>query len=260
VRQRGSRSARERARRLEPVNRPSPTTSGVNVWQVVAIVALVVATAGWTTVAVIALGDQPVAQASPTESLDPNATEEPTLPPVGDTHDAPELEPLLPQTLDGTALQVQSWTGDSILTDDGFSTSITAFLETAGKTAEDLRVAQAYDPDQALDASIGVYRVADVEPAALRDALVAAWKVDYPDVVVGPATIDGKDVTKLDFGAETIASYLYVRDDVVFDVETTDEALAAKAFAALPQPGALPSVAPGSAVPSSAPAPSASPG
>jgi len=42
VRQRGSRSARERARRLEPVNRPSPTTSGVNVWQVVAIVALVV--------------------------------------------------------------------------------------------------------------------------------------------------------------------------------------------------------------------------
>ena len=259
MRERGSRTARGRPRRLEPVRSPTPATRSTDIWQVIAIIALIAATAGWTTVAVITLGGQPVAEASPTESLDSGASEEPTIPPVADTHDAPELESLLPQSLDGTALQIQSWTGDAILTDDGFSTSITTFLEGAGKTAEDLHVAQAYDPTQVLDASVGVYRVDGIEPTALHDALVAAWKVDYPDVVVSEITLDGKPVTKLDFGTETIASYFYVRDDVVFDVETTDEALATKAFAALPVPGASPPAAPASGTPIGSPAPSAAP-
>lgn len=220
-------------------------------WQVIAIVALVAATAGWTTVAVLTLGGgTPAAQASPSESFDPLASEEPTLPPVADTHDAPELEAFLPVTLSETALQVQSWTGDTILTDDAWSTSLTAFLTGAGKTGKDLRVAQAYDPTQALDGSIGVYRVAGIEATALRDALVAAWKVDYPEMAVSTVTLDGKEVTKCDFGEDTIASYLYVRDDLVFDVETTDEAIASAALAALPVPGASPSVTP-SAAPSS---------
>jgi len=212
-------------------------------WQVIAIVALVAATAGWTTVAVLTLGGGgvPAAAASPTESFDPLASEEPTLPPVADTHDAPDLEALLPLSLNEADLQVQSWTGDAILTDDAWSTSLTAFLTGAGTTGKDLRVAQAYDPTQALDGSIGVYRVAGVEPTALRDALVAAWKVDYPELVVSTVTLDGKEVTKCDFGEDTIASYLYVRDDLVFDVETTDEAIASAALAALPGPGAPPS-------------------
>jgi hypothetical protein len=217
-------------------------------WQAIAIVALVAATAGWTTVAVLALRDSPTAVASPSETPEPLGTEEPTLPPVADTHDAPELEVLLPGTLDETELQVQSWTGDSILTDDAWSTSMTTFLASAGKTPRDLRGAQVYDPAQTLDGSIGVYRVAGIEPAALRDALVAAWKVDYPEMVVSTVTLDGKEVTKLDFGEDSIATYLYVRDDLVFDV-TFDETLASAALAALPEPGASPSGQPASAAP-----------
>jgi hypothetical protein len=238
-----------RAARVAPGrhNAPPPP-SRANVWQAIAIVALVAATAGWTTVAILAQRDSPTAVASPSETLEPEGTEEPTLPPVADTHDALELEVLLPRTLDETELLVQSWTGDSILTDDAWSTSMTSFLASAGKTPQDLRGAQVYDPTQTLDGSVGVYRVAGIEPAALRDALVAAWKVDYPEMVVSTVTLDGKEVTKLDFGEDSIATYLYVRDDFVFDV-TFDETLAAAALAALPAPGASPSTPPASAAP-----------
>ena len=95
-----------------------------------------------------------------------------------------------------------------------------------------------------------------VEAAAVRDALVAAWKVDYPEMVVSTVTLGGKEVTKCDFGEETIASFFYVRDDVVFDIETTDEAIASAALAALPAPGSAPSRGPASAAPVSPPSPS----
>lgn len=256
MRERGVQSRRVRAGGIEPGrhNAPPPPARG-NMWQAIAIIALVAATAGWTTVAVLTLGRSSVAVASPSESLDPDATDEATLPPVADTHDAPELEAVLPLELSGTELQVQSWTGDSVLTDDAFSTSLTTFLTKAGKTPVDLRFAQVYDPTQALDGSVGVYRVAGVEATAVRDALVAAWKVDYPEMVVSTVTLDGKEVTKCDFGEETIASYFYVRDDLVFDIETTDEAIAIAALAALPAPGTTPSSAP-SAAPASSVAPS----
>ena len=246
MRERGIQSRRVRAARTATGRPDTPPPPARNVWQIVAIVALVAATAGWTTVAVLTLDGSSVAVASPSDSTDPGESEEPTLPPVADTHDAPELEAVLPLELSGTELQVQSWTGDTVLTDDAFSTSLTTFLTGAGKTGEDLRFAQAYDPTQALDGSVGVYRLAGVEPTAVRDALVAAWKVDYPEMVVSTVTFDGHEVTKCDFGEDTIASYFYIRDDLVFDIETTDEAIAVAAIAALPEPGPSPSVAPAS--------------
>jgi hypothetical protein len=134
---------------------------------------------------VLALRDTSVAVASPSDTIDPGASDEPSLPPpVADTHDAPEMEALLPLELSGTALQFQSWTGDEILADDAFGTSLSTFLTSAGKTAVDLRIAQAVDPTQALDSRIGVYRVSGVEANALRAALIAAWKVDRPEIVV----------------------------------------------------------------------------
>ena len=68
-------------------------------------------------------------------------------------------------------------------------------------------------------------------------------------------TLAGKELTKADFGQDAIASYLYVQDDVVFDIESGDETLATAAVAALPKPGANPSGG-ASARPSSSPIPS----
>ena len=41
---------------------------------------------------------------------------------------------------------------------------MTSFLTGVGKEPKDLRVAQAYDPDQTIDGSIGVYHVDGLAP------------------------------------------------------------------------------------------------
>ncbi len=270
MRERGVQSRRVRPGQVEPHGRPGPPPrrSDGNFWQVLAIVALVAATAGWTTVAVLALRPGPSAEAEvPIESFDPDATDDTEVPPVADTHDALALESLLPSTLSGTALQVQSWDGEGLLTDDPWSMSMAAFLSAACKVPADLRVAQSYDPNQALDASIGVYEVEGVEATALRDALIAAWQGDYPEMTISQAKVGDKDVTKGDFEEDTITSYLYVRGEVVYDIESSDEAIATAALAALPDPDAPTAptatgspAAAASCVPASgSPAPAASP-
>src|SRR5262245_43616513 len=253
VRDQGPRTRRVVPGRTESAHRPPPNPSSrVSGWQVIAIIALIVATAGWTTAILLATRESspPVAAASPTDSFEPEPSDDETIPPVADTHDAPELEARLPRELQGTALQVQSWDGAGILSDDAWSNAVTSFLSCAGRSPDDLRVAQAYDPDQALDGSIGVYHVKDLAPTEIRDALIDAWKGDYPDMVVSTIKVGGEELTKADFGEDTIDSYLLVRDDVVFDIETTDQALVAAAVAALPAASAAPSAPPRSAKPS----------
>ena len=129
------------------------------------------------------------------------------------------------------------------------------FLTATGKRSQDLRIAQAYDPTQALDVTVTVYSVPGIKGTAIRDALITAGKVASPDLKLTNMTMGNKQVTKADFGQEAnAASYLYVQGDAVFDIETSDEALAAAAVAALPKPGASPSGG-ASAKPSSSPAP-----
>ena len=125
MRERGVQSRRVRESQ-EAARKPGPTPAVTNVWQIIAIIALLAATAGWTTVAVIALrGSDPAAVASPSETTDPDAVEpDGSVPPVADTHDAPELEAILPTAVNGTNLQMQSVTGAELLTDDEYSQTV----------------------------------------------------------------------------------------------------------------------------------------
>jgi hypothetical protein len=228
----------------EATRRPASGSGGTNTWQVIAIIALLAATAGWTTVAVIALrGPNPgpggaVAEASPAVSDDPNAVPEDSAPPVADTHNAPDLEGALPAQVNGVDLQTQSDTGTGLLTDDEWSTTVTTFLTSVGKTAPDLQFAQAYDPGQSIDGSFEVYRLPGVDGTKLRDTLIQAWKGDFPDLKLTDVTVGGQKMVKGEFDADTPASYLYVRGDEVFDIWTNDETIAAAAITALPAPGA----------------------
>lgn len=265
MRERGVQSRRVRESK-EATSRPGPASSGINVWQAIAIVALLAATAGWTTVAVITLrGPDPsvggaAANASPAASDDPNAVPEDSAPPVADTHNAPELEAALPTQVNGVDLQTQSDTGTGLLTDDEWSTTVTTFLTSVGKTAPDLQFAQAYDPGQTIDGSFEVYRVPGVDGTKLRDTLIQAWKGDFPDLKLTDVTVGGQKLKRGEFDADTPASYLYVRGDEVFDIWTNDETIVAAAIAALPAPGA--SAAPrasSSAAASASPAASTAP-
>ena len=68
-------------------------------------------------------------------------------------------------------------------------------------------------------------------------------------------------ITKGDFGTNYEASYWYVTDDLVYDIQTTDESLVAKAIEAIPKAGASSAPAPSGsgAAPSHSAAPAASP-
>jgi len=262
VRERGVQSRRVKAGPVGPARRPAPPSrGGGNLWQALAIVALIAATAGWTTVAVLAL--RPSGTVVPTDSTAPNAAADASDPPDVPSHDVPDLEAVLPTALNGTALDVQSVTGDDgLIGGDEWSTAMTKFLTSVAKQPADLGYAFASDPAASVDVSIGAYQVTGVEAPPLRDALIEGWKGLAPTVKISQVTLGGKEVTKGDDGTDYPFSYLYVRDNVVYEIYTSDESVATAALAALPVPGApaashspaastAPSVAPAaSAVPS----------
>ncbi len=241
MRERGVQSRRVRESK-EAVRRPAPASSSTNMWQVIAIVALLAATAGWTTVAVMALRPSAdlaaIGTASPSDSADPNASDEPTALPVADTHDAPDLELALPTAVNGVDLQFQSVTGEGLLSDDAWSTVVTTFLTSVGKTAKDLQFAQAADPTQSMDGTFEVYRVPGVDGAKLRDILITAWKGDFPDLKLTDVTVGGQKMMKGEFDTDTPPSYLYARGEYLYDIWTNDPTIAAAGITALPAPGA----------------------
>ena len=248
-----------RAREADGEWRPGPPDKGLRFWQVLAVIGLIAATAGWTTAAVIAFRPSPtpavIAEASPSEEALPS--DEPSIEPPVESHQVVDLEAALPAEVNGISLTRESWTGDTVLGDDSWSTSITSFLTDAGKTAADLEASQAYDAAGTLDLSAGVFRAQGVTGTALRDAIIAADKGDYPDLKLVETTIGGLAITTGDFGDGSVSAYWYVRDELVFDIETTDPATAQAALAALPKPGA--STAPSPAASASAGASTSAP-
>ena len=259
MRERGVQSRRARAAESGTDPTGSKSGGGPGIWPIVAIIAVIVATAGWTTVGVLVINDTPAEiAAAPTESDEPIDEESfpPEDEPIPESHTFPDLEALLPTEVDGTKLVVQSFTGAEVLVDDAWGTSVTQFLTSIGKTPADLQAARAEDPDGVIDLdSIWAFRVSGVEPETLRDAIVNGWRVDFPDLATSDATIVGKDVMKGSFGEDAIGSVWYINDGVVFDIESYDEALSSSILAKLP-PSSAPAASPaGSPAATASPAP-----
>ena len=263
MRERGVQSRRARAG--EPGSTPGAPTSGSGpgFWPTLAIIAVIVATAGWTTVGVLLVTDRGGATAGAPEATDPGI-DEGDLPSddaeIPESHLFPDLEELLPAEVNGTPLVVQSFTGTDVLVEDSWGQSVTAFLATVGKTPADLQAARAEDPEGLIDLdSIWAFRLADVAPEKLRDAIIEGWRVDFPDLTTSTATIVDKAVTKGSFGEDAIGSIWYIDGGVVYDIESYDEALSTSILALLPPASEVPPSAPVASPSASEPeAPSAS--
>jgi hypothetical protein len=241
VRERGVQARRARPADHEPSPRPPSPANPVRFWQALAVVALIAAVAGWTTVAVMALRPAPAGEALASATDAPFPSADASLEPPIESHQVAELEALLPSELNGTSLTRESWTGDTLLADDPWGSAMTAFLTGAGKAKADLQVSQAYDTAGNLDLSAGAFRVPGIDPGTLRDAMIAAWKKgDYPDLKIAQAAVGGFEVTTGDFGDGAVSGYWYVRDGVVFDIETGDPTIAQAALGALPKAGTSP--------------------
>jgi hypothetical protein len=204
-------------------------------WPLIALVAAIIATAGWTTVIVMTLNDRdPVAEASP--SSPPASAEESapafSLEPL--SHDAPELEQQLPATWNGVALTRESVTGDEVLREDDWSEVFRTFLGTLDKVPADLHFAQATDSTASLPMTILAFTIEGATGEKMLETVIAAWKAEDPELVSTTLELGGKNVTRGVFSQGDINSYWYEHDGIVFDVETADEALATEILETLP--------------------------
>jgi hypothetical protein len=276
VRERGTQSRRARASdMMDPSGQGSGRPPGGDPgggqwrhWPLVAVIALVAATAGWTTVAVMVLDGRPaqVAQVSPSPT---DSASEDVLPSddiAGDSvapqHDAPEMEALLPTQVADMPLTTESVLGSTYLGDDAWSTAVRAELTKAKKADDVLKIGVAYGPpDDPRQFSITVYSAEGVPTDALLKAMTDSYAGLEPPYKISKATIAEKPVTKAvpsDGASDSLVIYWYVNDGNIYDIETDDVALAGAAIAALPPVTDAPSVAPSTAAPvdSTEPSPS----
>ncbi len=148
---------------------------------------------------------------------------------IPESHDAPDLEALLPKTVAGAALTSQSTKGLNGLGDDSATQALVARLQALGKSADDVEVAEAYDPNGTVDADIVAFRVKGLAAAALHDALTQSWlTAGASGVTTTQQTIAGRKVTVIDYGDGSSRDYVWDQGDAVVDLVTSDETVVEK--------------------------------
>ncbi len=152
----------------------------------------------------------------------------------GLTHDAPELEKLLPTSVGGVPMTVDSALGSTVLTSDAGGRAATAALRAKGKTANDLRYAEALDQTQTIGVSIIAISVNGLSAAETKTLLLDWFQLSGVGVIRTEVTLAGKAWTKYDLGDEGAFNYFRVNGNAVLVITTTDQALAEKAAAAMP--------------------------
>ena len=141
----------------------------------------------------------------------------------------------MPTQVSGTALSVQSATGDQVLGTDAASKALTSALASFGKKPADLQLAQAYDPTSTLDVTILGFRVPGLAVSKLEPAVLQTWLfAGATGVTTKQTTVSGVAVTEVTYGGDTSVSYVVVRKDSVLVIQSGSAALAAAAIAALP--------------------------
>ncbi len=154
---------------------------------------------------------------------------------AGGRHADPELERLLPATLGGVALTIESQAGTDLATE---SAAFDAFLASLGRTRADFSLASAYAQGGGLKAEVGAWRVKGADPARLLPGLRKAVQASSTTpLTVAQETVAGRAVTRIgDPGQLTQGPlYVFVRGDTLLFVQTPERALAAEAMAKLPK-------------------------
>jgi hypothetical protein len=179
----------------------------------------------------------PAGGATPTsgEQGTPTTAESPSgaLPSFELPHNAAELEALLPDTLGGVTLQKSSWTGTDFVSQNSSNTELTAFLQSLGKSLNDISAAAAFSPT--FDNSIFAFRVNGVDHNILISEFQKAENsgLDTP-IPWTSATVGGKNVFQATTDTAGEMIYLYGVADLFFEVTSNDPAIAAEALSKLP--------------------------
>jgi len=151
---------------------------------------------------------------------------------AADRHAAPDLEALLPQSLGGVALTIESQTGTELSTN---SAAFDTFLKTLGKTRADFTLASAYAAG-GLKGAAGIWRVNGADSSALMDAFKAALQASSNvPLTVADETVAGHPVTRIGAPGELAQGplYAFARPDMILFVQTPEPDLASEAIAKL---------------------------
>jgi hypothetical protein len=181
------------------------------------------------TPAVAPTDDQAGASSAPGESPAPGESI------AAESQAAPELVAALPTKVGSIALSSDSATGATFLSDDQGSRAIAAALRTAGKSPEDLKVAQAYDQAGASDLSLLAVTVGGLPGDQTRDLVLENWLAATGDgVTKDTVKLAGETWTRIDYGDGGTLDYVLVSGENVIVITTADAALAEQTAAALP--------------------------
>jgi hypothetical protein len=192
-----------------------------------------------------AMGDKTAAGAlsgatpDPDSSIEPIGSDdvgvgEPSEPPF-----APELEALLPRSVSDSAstaspgapiaLTVISAAASDVFGDDPSSRAFAARIRALGGTFEELQVARAFDESGAIDLLIDAFRLPKADIAKLKAAILETWlSANVEGVKTTEVTLGGKTLTKVDYGDGQTIEYVYVVDDAVIVIDTSNADLAAE--------------------------------
>lgn len=152
----------------------------------------------------------------------------------GQRHADPELEALLPTSLGGVALTVESQSGAELATKSG---AFDEFLNTLGKTRADFSVASAYATGS-LRAEIGAWRVKGADPALMLQGFKRALQSSSATpLTLAEDNLNGQMITRIGDPGQLAHGPLYVisRGDVLLFVQTPDGTLAEEAVGKLSQ-------------------------
>jgi hypothetical protein len=181
-----------------------------------------------------------IAPATPKPSVDPNASvdpgvsDDPNASAAAESPAAPDLIALLPSAVGDVTLATDSASGSTLLGEDQGSRAILATLRAAGKKADDMRVAQAYDEAGVSDLSILIVTVDGMPVAQTRKLVLDSWLAATGDgVKLTDITLGGKKWTQIDYGDGGTFDYVYNDDTHVFVVTTADAKVADQTAAAL---------------------------
>ncbi|QIG49997.1 hypothetical protein G5V57_21085 [Nordella sp. HKS 07] len=150
-------------------------------------------------------------------------------------HSDPELEALLPQTLGGIALTIESQAGPELATN---SAAFDAFLKTLGKSRDDFTLASAYAAG-GLKAAVGAWRVKGADPALLLPGFKAALQASSTTGLTNTEeTLAKRTVTRIGDPGQLAQGplYVFVRGNTLLFVQTPDRTLAEEALSKLPPP------------------------
>lgn len=254
---------------------PPPTSGGAVRWVLIAVVLLVLGASFGIVMVKLTAGPSASPSPSPSSAIAstspaPSASGSPgasSSPSPSPSQAAPELAAMMPTSVNGTAMTVDSAKDATKLGSGPAPRAIGAAAKEFGKTAADFEIAAAYDAAGSTTLQILGFRLPGVPPLKLQPVIMNAWlAADVPGVTKTTVVIGGRTATKVSYGDGGSDEYVVVYSDALFDIETSDATLAAKAAAAIgggsasgsPIPSSSPAAS-GSTSPSPTPAPSGSP-